>query len=121
VCTLLLQSLNQGYDGAEKYYIATQAPLPNTINDFWQMVWEQKTALIVMIGEENEVSHIICYMIHNIICEQNIKYWPDTHELVHQNYGLVTVTVSKRVVKPNYTVTTFRLTHTAVSRAYLIH
>jgi len=47
--------MHQGYEGAEKYYIATQAPLRNTINDFWQMVWEQKPAVIVMIQEINEV------------------------------------------------------------------
>lgn len=30
-------------------YISTQAPMPNTINDFWRMVWEQHCAIIVMI------------------------------------------------------------------------
>ncbi|XP_065911368.1 uncharacterized protein [Dysidea avara] len=87
----------EGYKGAEKYYIATQAPLHNTINDFWQMVWEQKPALIVMIEEINET----------------IVYWPDTNELLHQEYGPVTVTVRLRVSKPDYTITTFRVSHTA--------
>ncbi|MPC16315.1 Receptor-type tyrosine-protein phosphatase kappa [Portunus trituberculatus] len=32
-----------------KAYIATQGPLENTIVDFWRMVWQQKTRLIVML------------------------------------------------------------------------
>lgn len=35
-------------------YIATQGPLPETIEDFWQMVWEQKTPIIVMLTRVDE-------------------------------------------------------------------
>uniref|UniRef100_A0A5K3F4M5 protein-tyrosine-phosphatase n=1 Tax=Mesocestoides corti TaxID=53468 RepID=A0A5K3F4M5_MESCO len=46
-------------------YIATQGPLPNTVCDFWRMVWEQRTSTIVAMTrlEERE----------RIKCEQ---YWP---------------------------------------------
>ena len=39
----------QGYLGSAHTYIATQAPLDNTRHDFWQMVWEQNTEIIVML------------------------------------------------------------------------
>lgn len=31
-----------------KDYIATQGPLPNTVNDFWLMVWESLSEMIIM-------------------------------------------------------------------------
>ena len=37
-------------------YIATQGPMPETISDFWRMVWEQHTANIIMITKLEEKS-----------------------------------------------------------------
>ena len=30
-------------------YIATQGPLSTTCKNFWQMIWEQKCTLIIML------------------------------------------------------------------------
>ncbi len=60
----------------DKKYIACQAPLDNTINDFWQMVWEQNSRVIVMLTPLKEAGRI-----------KSAQYWPD----LSGNYGHLTV------------------------------
>ena len=40
----------QGY-GMRQAYIATQGPIPSTFDDFWAMVWEQNSHIIVMLTQ----------------------------------------------------------------------
>nr|XP_036877040.1 tyrosine-protein phosphatase non-receptor type 13 isoform X6 [Manis javanica] len=54
--------------GKEEFlYIACQGPLPTTVGDFWQMIWEQKSTVIAMMTQEVEGEKIKCQ-----------RYWPDT-------------------------------------------
>lgn len=41
-------------DYSNRKYIATQAPIPQTFNDFWRVVWEQDARVIVMLTAESE-------------------------------------------------------------------
>lgn len=50
-------------------FIATQAPLPDTFNAFWQMVWEQNARIIVTVTQLQEGGRIKCH-----------KYWPEEEE-----------------------------------------
>ena len=52
--TLMLLMTTQGYK-LRNAYIAVQAPLRETVGDFWRMIWEFKSKAIVMLCnlEEN--------------------------------------------------------------------
>ncbi|XP_038221909.1 flocculation protein FLO11 isoform X2 [Zerene cesonia] len=50
-----------GPGNIRNYYIACQAPLSNTVVDFWRMVWEQNSRLIVMLTEYLENGIEKCY------------------------------------------------------------
>ena len=55
--------INGNYcDGYRKQnaYIATQGPLPETFADFWRMVWEQRSATIVMLTRLEERARVKC-------------------------------------------------------------
>lgn len=42
-------------------YIATQGPIQGTIHDFWRMVWEEKTGVIVMVTKLLEGQKLKCH------------------------------------------------------------
>ncbi|XP_043079358.1 LOW QUALITY PROTEIN: receptor-type tyrosine-protein phosphatase C [Puntigrus tetrazona] len=57
-------SFIEGYQEPKKY-IAAQGPKDETVCDFWQMVWEQKSSIIVMVTRCEEGNKIKC-----------AQYWP---------------------------------------------
>ncbi|XP_063076121.1 receptor-type tyrosine-protein phosphatase N2-like [Engraulis encrasicolus] len=56
-------------------YIATQGPLPSTVADFWQMVWESGAVVIVMLTPLVESG-----------VKQSHHYWPDEGSNLYHIY-----------------------------------
>jgi len=44
-------------------YIATQGPIPNTTNAFWQMVWEQGSCVIVALTRPSIQTDIVFFFL----------------------------------------------------------
>ncbi|KAG7267427.1 hypothetical protein CRUP_021332, partial [Coryphaenoides rupestris] len=84
-----------GYKSPREY-IATQGPLPETRNEFWKMVLQQKSPIIVMLTQCNERRRVKCD-----------HYWPFTDEPVM--YGEVSVEMLAEVESPEWTIRNFRL------------
>ncbi|XP_024908283.1 receptor-type tyrosine-protein phosphatase F isoform X5 [Cynoglossus semilaevis] len=90
--------INANYiDGYRKQnaYIATQGPLPETLSDFWRMVWEQRSNTIVMMTRLEEKSRVKCD-----------QYWPSRGT---ETYGMIQVTMLDTVELATYSVRTFAL------------
>ncbi|CAL8346458.1 unnamed protein product [Merluccius merluccius] len=90
--------INSNYiDGYRKQnaYIATQGPLPETLSDFWRMVWEQRSNTIVMMTRLEEKSRVKCD-----------QYWPARGT---ETYGMIQVTMLDTVELATYSVRTFAL------------
>ncbi|KAM9698935.1 receptor-type tyrosine-protein phosphatase N2 isoform 1-T1 [Dama dama] len=63
------------HDPRKPAYIATQGPLPSTVADFWQMVWESGCVVIVMLTPLSENGVRQCY-----------HYWPDEGSNLYHIY-----------------------------------
>ncbi|XP_036072643.1 receptor-type tyrosine-protein phosphatase delta isoform X31 [Oryzias melastigma] len=90
--------INANYiDGYRKQnaYIATQGPLPETFGDFWRMIWEQRSAVVVMMTKLEERSRVKCD-----------QYWPTRGT---ETYGLIQVSLLDTVELATYCVRTFAL------------
>uniref|UniRef100_A0A8C4QL71 Protein tyrosine phosphatase receptor type O n=1 Tax=Eptatretus burgeri TaxID=7764 RepID=A0A8C4QL71_EPTBU len=87
-------------------YIAAQGPLPNTCADFWRMVWEQETQIIVMLTQ--------CVERGRIKCEH---YWPFDEEPVF--YESTAVSMSAEEQHGDWTLRDLQLQKGTTKRSVL--
>ncbi|XP_006819820.1 receptor-type tyrosine-protein phosphatase alpha [Saccoglossus kowalevskii] len=87
-----------GYKSHNKF-IAAQGPKEETVNDFWRMIWEQKSLTIVMVTK--------CAESNREKCSQ---YWPDD---CTTEYGDIKVTpLLKETIKlADYDIRSFSVCH----------
>ena len=81
----------------DKYYIATQGCLPGTMSDFWDMVWQENTRVIVMTTKEIERGKNKC-----------ARYWPE--EAQTKDYGKIKVRNLSESSTADYTLREFLVT-----------
>ncbi|XP_010561714.1 PREDICTED: receptor-type tyrosine-protein phosphatase C isoform X5 [Haliaeetus leucocephalus] len=84
-----------GYWGP-KAMIATQGPLQETLSDFWQMVFQRKVKVIVMLTELKEGDQELC-----------AQYWGEGKQM----YDGIEVQMTDVNCCPSYTIRAFDVTH----------
>uniref|UniRef100_A0A8C4LXX7 Receptor-type tyrosine-protein phosphatase eta n=1 Tax=Equus asinus asinus TaxID=83772 RepID=A0A8C4LXX7_EQUAS len=89
---------------SKRDFIATQGPLPNTLKDFWRMVWEKNIYAIVMLTK--------CVEQGRTKCEE---YWPSKQA---QDYGDITVAMTSESVLPEWTIRDFTVKNIQTSESH---
>ncbi|KAM9851868.1 tyrosine-protein phosphatase non-receptor type 6 isoform 2-T3 [Aulostomus maculatus] len=82
----------------QKVYIATQGCLATTVNDFWQMVWQENTRVIVMTTREVEKGRNKC-----------VPYWPELQ--IPKEMGPYVVTLESEREATDYKVRKLEVAH----------
>ncbi|XP_037557275.1 tyrosine-protein phosphatase Lar-like isoform X4 [Dermacentor silvarum] len=77
-------------------YIATQGPMAETAEDFWRMVWEHNSNIIVMLTKLKEMGREKCH-----------QYWPSEHS---QRYLYYVVDPITEYNMPQYILREFKVT-----------
>ncbi|XP_013415221.1 receptor-type tyrosine-protein phosphatase kappa isoform X1 [Lingula anatina] len=82
-------------------FIAAQGPKPNTVNDFWRMVWQVDSPLIVMVTR----------IVENAKAK-SAEYWPNKGSVQHGEITIISMHVEEH---EDFSIRTFQITKTGES------
>ncbi|XP_071116767.1 multiple epidermal growth factor-like domains protein 10 [Haliotis cracherodii] len=88
-----------------KQYIATQGPLPHTVVDFWEMIWQQNVPVIVMLANIIEDGRRRCE-----------PYWPNEPGEDSKTFGPWKITVADSRPLADFTIRTLKMRKGAVEK-----
>ncbi|CAG0915167.1 unnamed protein product [Notodromas monacha] len=91
-----------GEGASQNMYIATQGCLTATMNDFWKMVWQENTRVIVMTTKEVERGRNKC-----------VRYWPEEQGQT-ETYGDIVVKMTKESCTTDFALREFSVHSTKV-------
>ena len=91
----------QGYDNRLKTYIATQGPIDTTIADFWRMIWEQQSSVIIMSTNLIEGGKTKC-----------ARYWPAPGQHMKLAGADLNIQGVESALRAGYVLNTFIVTST---------
>ena len=83
-----------GYN-REREYIATQGPLPDTVGDFWRLIWDYNVPSVVMLTNFGEKMKVRC-----------LQYWPNSDS---QQYAYVNVTLINTIQQADFVIRHFQI------------
>jgi tyrosine-protein phosphatase non-receptor type 11 len=83
------------FSGLSMKYISTQGCLQNTTEDFWRMVWQENSRVIVMVTKETERGRVKC-----------CRYWPNLNE--EQTFGISSAFLVKNIQEEEFDDYIFR-------------
>uniref|UniRef100_A0A672MD25 Receptor-type tyrosine-protein phosphatase S n=1 Tax=Sinocyclocheilus grahami TaxID=75366 RepID=A0A672MD25_SINGR len=86
----------------QKAYIATQGPLAETTEDFWRMLWEHNSTIVVMLTKLREMGREKCH-----------QYWPAERSARYQYF---VVDPMAEYNMPQYILREFKVTDDGQSR-----
>ncbi|XP_062865639.1 tyrosine-protein phosphatase 13-like [Trichomycterus rosablanca] len=85
----------------QKAYVATQGPLAETTEDFWRMLWEHNSTIVVMLTKLREMGREKCH-----------QYWP-AERFARYQYFVVDPMAEYNM--PQYILREFKVTDARVN------